>query len=389
MAGFDDAYDDKGQLKAGGQSSFDQHYAAAPPAPAAEPQGGYWYSHPEIDTGHHSPIMQALDTASQTARTIGNDFTRGVIRAPSNIIFGGANFLSDLAQAGLDGTPWDKTSKTEDWAPHWATTQGADEAYGQHGAGLYSTDEPTDLRRYPGRAAEFAATTATGGGSLRSLIPAVTGGLGSQAGSDAFPGNKYASTLGGILGSIFGLPMSTIGEARPQAPGPSFPEMKAALDAETQDAGLIDYTPQVKDYANRLQQKKLIEGAQNLAETAHGTGGKALDAIQPIMDKAEPTFGPAMKQQWERVQAADSGGGLLSRTVKGTLAHGLLAAFHIPQSASRGVMSYLESLATKPNVKVLSELEKMLEVARTQKLPPGRSTGIGRAPAGLLGVLGQ
>lgn len=392
MSGFDEVYGADGQLKA---SAFDAHYATTPTPAGDDPKGGMWYethrgAENVADPANTNSLHQLLSGLISTDRTIGNDATRGLFRAPATLATGSVGLVNDAMQYVLDGTPWEKTTDIfkDPKVPDWLKPKGADEFWGKH-LGLYSTDEPTDLRRYPGRAAEFATTTLAAGGGPRSLISAATSGLGSQAGSDAFPGNKYAPVIGGILGALGGSTLSTIGEPKPVAPGPSFPEMKAALDAETQDAGLMDYTPQVKDYANRLQQKKLIEGVQNLAETAHGTGAKALDAIQPIMDKAEPTFGPAMKKQWAKIQAADSGGGLLARLGKGAVAHTAASLFGIPHAMSRPIIAALEHMATKPNAGVLKELEKMLEVARTQQMPPRRSAGLGRAPAGLLGVLGQ
>lgn len=354
------------------------------PAPG-DPTGSIWYDTARgaervRDPANTSTPGQLASDLISTDRTIGNDAVRGALRVPTSLTSTLPNFIADTAQ-WLTGTPWEKTSKVSDWVPDALTSKATDNLFSK-ALHLYSTEDPKDLRRYPGRAAEFGAAAATGGASTpQGLLAAVSGGLGSQAAQDAFPNSKYASTLGGVAGTLFGAAGGGLASEVPAAAArPSLGDIKAVTQRElASDAD--ELTPQGKDFAVRGTQIKHVQKAIDAAENSTAVGENALDNVRTILDGVD--FPPAAASAYKKVLSAGEGGGLLSNSMLRMAIR--MKTGHIPLA----IMDQINAMASKNNNALVTALQQLKDVVRTNKPYPTRPTGAALVPQGLLGVLQQ
>lgn len=327
---------------------------------------GFWYS------GKTNIDKSILGAPGELSRTMGNDLTRGILRAPSNIVAGLPTLAADVVQR-ITGTPWEKTTKVEDWAP--AISQEATDNLFSKTLGLYSTKDPNDLRRYPGRASEFIGNAVVGGGAktLTGLLGAMGGGVGAQAGQDLDPESKYSGPIGGILGLIAGGKLGNRFTPPPPADAsPSMSDLKSIYAKEVNDPNITTLSPGAKAAYDQSSKIKAVDTALQTMKTDPEAAATMIENL-----KLTP------------VEQAHMDGVQLHPALKSAATHGATHIAHALTGIPKILLRIgINNLTGKRAVDVKTQLEQLKDVIRTQK-PIPRHPGFIKNSRGILGVLQQ
>lgn len=367
-----------------------------------EPQkiGGMW-SLGEEDVGKRAPLEAIWKAPSDVTRAIGNAATRGAMRIPglpAELL----NLGSNVLEWGIDGKDWKDTTKIEDSPELWPGgpnlaafgTGAIDKAFSANpdsifgGGGLYDTKDPEDWRRYPAKAAEFAAGAgATGGAKTAAgLLSSIGAGLGNQLGQDIAPESPMAQIATTLMGLLAG---GRLGNTKftppPQADAmPSLRRMDATVNKYIQNPATPGGTilnPKVADYANRLNKIDDLKDIQDIAQVDPAVARTALDKLMKTATDVEkahmhgttkPPLGSTLLHKAGKAGAHIAAHKLGTGWIGGAAAGKLWDKF-VPKA--------------KP-ADPFARLDKLREVIRTQKPFPVKP-GPHKNLRGLLALLGE
>lgn len=339
---------------------------------------GFWGL--EEDRKPDNPAEAIFHAPRDTLNAVGNAATRGAMRIPGVP----AEVLNLARDAGewAAGTPWAKTTKIQDTDLAPFSMNSIDAAFSSDGGmGLYSKNDPADWRRYPAKAAEFAAGAGATGGlkTAGGLLSSLGAGVGNQAGQDIAPNSPATQIVTTLMGLLAG---GKVGRATMPAPKasslPTVPMMEKVIQDDLANPSPMP-SPQAADYFDRTSKLKRLDKIETTIDPV---------VARTMLDKLMAKATTVEKAHMHDATAPGLMNTIMNKT--GSVAsHGIGHKLGGPVGGMAGgalwkLLGAGKSLPPDP----LAKISKLRDVIRTQK-PFPKKPGVKQNLRGLMALLGE